>query len=233
MHTEEAGEPQQCKSRRAEDFLPPSGSIKEQVELQFAFLTQGVMDSMVASQGLFRGKPDEPEPYVAPAYYTPQMRGANANANPNPHQVEQAARPADVNDAARLAGASARLIGALARLRTEFRQHYTVNHVKTVTDEKDGKRRSRRTSVTGVVRIPETDARGAAPDRDAAAQTEAPANDDVRETPAQTHEDIATPMQAGESNATTAQAAEADIAPVPADALAIGESDGPPPPAES
>ncbi len=120
---EEAGEPKKHKPRRAEDFLPPSGSIKEQVELQLAFLTQGVMDSMVASSGLFRPKP-EPEPCARPAYYTPPMRGAGAKANRDPAEVEQAARAADVNDAARLAGASARLIGALARLRTEFKQQH-------------------------------------------------------------------------------------------------------------
>ncbi len=40
-----------------------------------------------------------------------------------------------------------------------------MNHVNTVADEKDGKRRTRRTSMTGVVRIPENESRGAAPGR--------------------------------------------------------------------
>ncbi|GEM_PF-4202839 len=39
MYDEEAGEPKPRKRLRAQDFLPPSGTIKEQVELQLAFLT--------------------------------------------------------------------------------------------------------------------------------------------------------------------------------------------------
>ena len=98
------------------------------------------MDSMVASSGMFRPKP-EPEPYERPAYYTPQMRGAGAKASRDPAEAEQATRSADLRDAARMAEASAKLIGAMARMRTEFKQHYTVNQVKTVADEKDGMRR--------------------------------------------------------------------------------------------
>jgi len=84
--------------------------------------------------------------------------------------------------------------------------------------------------VTGVIRVPENDARCAAPDSDVhtAAQNEPPANDDARETPAQPNEDVATHMQISESGIATA--AEGDALQVQADAFAVEENNARPPP---
>ena len=103
----------------AELFMPPEGGIEEQIERQIAFMTQGVMECMVLASGHpdLVGPPPEPPP--------PDVWGRHRPADPPPDQ-----RALRMREIAHLSSATARLVGAYAKLRGEF--HFTYSRVETV-----------------------------------------------------------------------------------------------------
>jgi hypothetical protein len=112
-------------------LMPPMGPVRQQVELQLAFLTQNVMAATVRANRV--PPPAEPDPSAEP------VRQGNRWVTPSPSD-QSAYRIAELQEAARMSLASARLIEALNGTRTEFRQHYTVSHVTTVEDPDKHKR---------------------------------------------------------------------------------------------
>jgi hypothetical protein len=129
--------------KEAEALMPPMGPVRQQVELQLAFLTQNVMAATVRANRV--PPPAEPDPNMEP------VRQGNKWVTPSP--LDQSAyRIAELQEAARMSFASARLIEALNGARTEFRQHYTVSHVTTVEDP--DKRKRSVTSWTGSFAAP-------------------------------------------------------------------------------
>ena len=131
----------QAARPEAEDFFHP-GSIADRVDAQLGVLTQGVVDCMVLATGAF---PDLTE--GAPP-------GPNAWPSVKPGTVPawQAARSAELRDAARLSEASARLLAGYAKLRGQFSQNFTIRH----TDGQRGnaKARKRDTMVTHSFSLP-------------------------------------------------------------------------------
>jgi hypothetical protein len=122
----------------ASALMPPMGPVRQQVEMQLAFLTQNVMMATVRANRI--PPPAEPDPNMEP------VRQGNRWVTPSPSD-QSAYRIAELQEAARMSLASARLIEALNGARTEFRQHYTVSHVTTVEDP--DKRKRSVTSWTG------------------------------------------------------------------------------------
>ncbi|MDE3115601.1 MAG: hypothetical protein KGL26_08385 [Pseudomonadota bacterium] len=102
----------------AELFLPPEGGIEEQLQRQIAFMTQGVMDCMVLANAFPELSGPSPEP-------PPDVWGRRRPAEPPPDQ-----RALRMREAAHLSNATARLVGAYAKLRGEF--HFTYSRVETV-----------------------------------------------------------------------------------------------------
>ena len=104
----------------AELFLPPEGGIEEQLQRQIAFMTQGVMDCMVLANDFpeFSGPLPEPPP--------PDVWGRRRPAEPPPDRRAQRLR-----EAAHLSNATARLVGAYAKLRGEF--HFTYSRIENVS----------------------------------------------------------------------------------------------------
>ncbi|HXC55258.1 MAG TPA: hypothetical protein VNU97_08190 [Rhizomicrobium sp.] len=113
------------------------GTIAERVDMQLGVLTQGVADCMILATGAFpnltEGAAQEP----------------NALARPSVNAVTswQAARSAELRDAARLAEASARLLTGFARLRGQFSQDFTIRH----SDRRAGAKAKHRQRATTVV----------------------------------------------------------------------------------
>lgn len=124
-------------------MMPPTGSVRQQVELQLAFLTQNVMAATVRANRV--PPPAEPDPNLQP------VRQGNRWVTPSASD-QSAYRLAELQEAARMSLASARLIEALNGARTEFHQHYTVSHVTTVEDPE--KRKRSVTSWTGSFTAP-------------------------------------------------------------------------------
>jgi len=131
------------KASAAGVLMPPMVPVRQQVETQLAFLTQNVMMATVRANRV--PPPAEPDPGLPP------VRQGNRWVTPSPSD-QSAYRLAELQEAARMSLASARLIEALAGLRTEFRQHYTVSHVTTVEDP--DKRKRSVTSWTGSFAAP-------------------------------------------------------------------------------
>lgn len=117
--------------KEAEALMPPMGPVRQQVEMQLAFLTQNMMMSTVRANRI--PPPAEPDPYAEP------VRRGNRWVTPSPSD-QSAYRIAELQEAARMSLASARLVAALGRLRTEFRQHHTVSRVTTVENPQTHKR---------------------------------------------------------------------------------------------
>jgi hypothetical protein len=118
--------------RDAQSFVS-TGTVPEQVELQIALLTQGMMESMLLSSGEFSSDRGE-----APAQeVNVWQRRASSKATLSRAQL---ARSADLKDAARLSEASAKLLIGLARLRGQFKQDFTVHHTSS-RDDKTGERK--------------------------------------------------------------------------------------------
>ncbi|HEX4303801.1 MAG TPA: hypothetical protein VHZ78_13475 [Rhizomicrobium sp.] len=122
------------------------GTIAERVDVMMSVLTQGVVDCMIFATGAFpsltEGEPEEP----------------NAFAKPKPAGLSswQAARSAELRDAARLTEASARLLTGFAKLRGQFSQDFTIRH-----NEKRGagkKTRQRNSTVTHRFSVPAREA---------------------------------------------------------------------------
>ena len=119
-------------SRTPESFLC-SGSLSEQVELQIAMLTQGVVESMMLSSGEFSSDRAESPPVEENVWLRrPPPKAALSRA--------QMARSADLKDAARLSEASAKLLSGFAKLRGQFKQEFTVHHTNS-RDDKTGERK--------------------------------------------------------------------------------------------
>lgn len=137
-------------------FFAP-GSIAERVELQLGVLTQGVVDCMILATGAFpnltEGEPTEPNAFGKhPKLGTPS--------------TWQAARSAELRDAARLTEASARLLTGFAKYRGQFAQDFTIRHNERRKDDKD---RLRNTTITRRFSVPEREVvTDAAPPADAA-----------------------------------------------------------------
>lgn len=134
----DAQQPQQDAKKPALDpaaFYVP-GTFAERVDLQLGLLTQGVADCMIlatgAMPGLTEGAPEQPA-----QYYPHRPPAPNKNDN-----AWQAARSAELRDAARLSEASARLLMGFARLRGEFKQDFTVRHTDDRAASEDGRRSS-------------------------------------------------------------------------------------------
>ncbi len=128
-------EPEPEKSpHKPEQFFHP-GNMAERVDTMMGVLTQGVVDCMVLATGAFptltEGEPEQP----------------NVWAKPKPAGLStwQSARSAELQDAARLTEASARLLQGYARLRGQFSQDFTIRHNET---RKPGKPKSRRQNST-------------------------------------------------------------------------------------
>jgi hypothetical protein len=117
----------------AEMFAPPIGTIRQQVEMQLAFLTKVVVDSSVLCSGLFEPKAAPPEPV---------FRG-RAAASKTPRNI----REVELGIAARMAEASAKLISAYAKVHGHFSQHYTVHHLHKVEDDGTKRKVSRLTHI--------------------------------------------------------------------------------------
>ncbi len=122
-------------------FFAP-GSIAERVELQLGVLTQGVVDCMILATGAFpnltEGEPAEPNVFKPPKLGTVS--------------TWQAARSAELRDAARLTEASARLLIGFAKYRGQFAQDFTIRHNEKRKDAKD---RLRNTTITRRFSVPE------------------------------------------------------------------------------
>ena len=131
MKKKAGGRKTRVSRKEAEALMPPMGSVRQQVEMQLAFLTQNVMMSTVRANRV--PPPAEPDPNAEP------VRQGNRWVRPSPSD-QSAYRIAELQEAARMSFASARLVSALGRLRTEFRQHHTVSHVTTVNDPAKHKR---------------------------------------------------------------------------------------------
>lgn len=129
-------------------FFTP-GTIAERVELQLGVLTQGVVECMILATGAY-----------------PQLtEGADAAPNPfgrpkaAPASSYQAARSAELRDAARLSEASARLLTGFAKLRGQFSQDFTIRH----SDRRRGtdrKNRQHNTTITHSFSVPQKHAVG-------------------------------------------------------------------------
>lgn len=132
----------------AASFFTP-GTIAERVELQFGVLTQGVVECMILATGAY-----------------PQLT-EGADAAPNSANASrpvaalsyQAARSAELRDAARLSEASARLLAGFAKLRGQFSQDFTIRHSdrRRGTDKKS---RQRNTTITQRFSVPQKHAVG-------------------------------------------------------------------------
>ena len=125
------GRKTRASRKEAEALMPPMGPVRQQVEMQLAFLTQNMMASTVRANRV--PPPAEPDPNAEP------VRVGNRWVTPSPSD-QSAYRIAELQEAARMSFASARLVRALGALRTEFRQHHTVSHVTTVNDPDKHKR---------------------------------------------------------------------------------------------
>ena len=132
--------------------MPPMGPVRQQVEMQLAFLTQNVMAATERANRV--PPPAEPDPNLPP------VRQGNRWVTPSASD-QSAYRIAELQEAARMSLASARLIEALNGARTEFRQHYTVSHVTTVDDPDKHKRSV--TSWTGSFAAPRPEVAESAP----------------------------------------------------------------------
>ncbi len=113
-------------------FLPPEGSLAEQIARQVDFLTQGVMECMVRSSGLFEPAAPEAEPPSHPSY--------GFHRPPAPPHAGPNTRSTELRDAAYLSNATARLIAAAVKLHGEYR--FTGNrtdHGQRPRDGKDGR----------------------------------------------------------------------------------------------
>ena len=121
----------------------------ERVELQLGVLTQGVVECMILATGAY-----------------PQLtEGADLSPNPfgrpkaAPTSSYQAARSAELRDAARLSEASARLLAGFAKLRGQFSQDFTIRH----SDRRRGadkKNHQRNTTITHSFSVPQKHAVG-------------------------------------------------------------------------
>lgn len=129
---------------KAEDLFFP-GTIAEQVEMLMGVLTQGIVDCMIFATGAYpnltEGPPDEP----------------NAFAKPKAKAIStwQAARSAELGDAARLTEAGARLLTGFAKLRGQFSQDFTIRHNEK---RKATKNRLRNTTITHSFSVPGSEA---------------------------------------------------------------------------
>jgi hypothetical protein len=112
-------------------LMPPMGPVRQQVEMQLAFLTQNMMAATVRANRI--PPPAEPDPDLQP------VRQGNRWVTPSPSD-QSAYRIAELQEAARMSFASARLVAALGRLRVEFRQHHTVSRVTTIENPQTHKR---------------------------------------------------------------------------------------------
>ncbi len=124
-------------------FFTP-GTIAERVELQFGVLTQGVVECMILATGAYpqltEGMATEPNAFARP--------------KAAPISSYQAARSAELRDAARLSEASARLLAGYAKLRGQFSQDFTIRHSdrRRGADKKD---RQRNTTITQRFSVPQ------------------------------------------------------------------------------
>ncbi len=141
----------------ARDFYTP-GSIEERVNLQLGVLTQGVVDCMMLATGAFPDLTEGPAAQVHPMVHGAAKSGSSW----------QAARSAELRDAARLTEASARLLAGFAKVRGQFSQDFTIRH----SDRRgaNAKKRMKGTTVTHRFSVPAQDALGdgALPDATAA-----------------------------------------------------------------
>lgn len=123
----------------ARGLMPPLGSIKQQVDMQLAFLTQAMIDGAVLAKGLF----DDPEPNAVAETWPPRRGSQPAASRWRVH------RSAELQDMARIAASSARLIAAYARLDGQFHQNFTIHHIQKVEDDGVRKRRTTITETSG------------------------------------------------------------------------------------
>lgn len=119
-----AEEPKAWPPLDAKLFMPPEGNLEEQIALQVGFMTQGVMECVVRSSGIFDLPLPQDEVQSRNDYgYDRRKRNASSSFVSSPRSVE-------LRDAAHLSNATARLIAAHAKLRGEF--HFTYSRVMTV-----------------------------------------------------------------------------------------------------
>ena len=103
-------------------FYP--GTVADRIEMQLGVLTKGVVDCMLLATGDF---PDLTEGVAPPAGgYPPHMPMPKVKSGPV--TAWQAARSAELRDAARLSEASARLLEGFAKFRGQFSQDFTIRH---------------------------------------------------------------------------------------------------------
>lgn len=125
----------------AADYFHP-GSIAERVDTQLGVLTQGVVECMILATGNFpdltEGPPAEPD--------------ARIKVKPMTLSSWQAARSAELRDAARLTDASARLLAGFAKLRGQFSQDFTIRH--SDRQGANAKKRQRNTTITHSFSVP-------------------------------------------------------------------------------
>ena len=128
---------------QARRLMPPLGPIKQQVDMQLAFLTQAIIDGAVLATGMF----DDPEPSPVEQPWSPRRAPQPVR---NPWRVN---RSAELHDMARIAESSARLIAAYARLDGRFHQNVTIHHLQKTEDDGTRKRRVRSTEIRSNYRM--------------------------------------------------------------------------------
>ena len=140
-----------------EDLFHP-GTIAERVEVQLGVLTQGVIDCMIFATGAFPSftegtVPEQTSNPYAPYPHKQQAQSARAGSLTS----WQAARSAELRDAARLSEATASLLTGFAKLRGQFSQDFTIRH-----NEKrkagDPKSRLRNTTISHSFSVPAREA---------------------------------------------------------------------------
>jgi hypothetical protein len=131
--------------RKVEDLFHP-GSIKVQIVQQISLLTQGMTESMLYASGAIpEPEDDETQDQPRGQYWHREPK------KPDPEALRFEARSRQIQDASRLAFATASLVTALVRLQGQPGQRFTTRH-SLVPDETGKEKRT--TTITHTLFAP-------------------------------------------------------------------------------
>lgn len=128
-----AKSPKSVPDRTAEGLLH-RGTTAEQLELQIGLLTQAMTESMIFASGAF--------PDLAEGELPEMPNGTGHIPAPKRAMTFAAARSLQLQDAARLSFATASLVGALTRLKSQPGQRFTTRQMWI--DDPDDEKESRK-----------------------------------------------------------------------------------------
>lgn len=136
-------------ARRAEALFH-SGATAEQVEQQISLLTQAMAESMIYASGAFPDltEGELPKPPQQGAGY-----GYSAPVKPKRATAWSAARSLQLHDAARLSFATASLVGALTKLKSQSGQRFTTRQT-WIPDSDEAKKPRKITTFTHTLVAP-------------------------------------------------------------------------------